>query len=545
MAAGTQEPDSAPRLTLIHLSGPRRGETDVIGRLPAEIGSDPGAQVVVPGLAPRHAALLQRSTDIVLQDAGTGAGTFLAGEAVQEAPLRDGDIVELGTGGPKLRFRNDARPASLVQSLSWARPVGAPRSVADTTAFAGALVKELATRTTRPFRYTLAALLLVAAGVVGWSVAESIRLKRELQSLRRDVEASELERHAFQARVSEERRRAVDDRAAFEKQAAEFRQREAELNARLRAAASGEVLSLRQELEAARQRLASLETERAAAEDIIRKFGAGVCLVQGSYAFYDASGRPLRYKGDTPEGEPERSDDGGLVLDVGGSGGVHSVDFFGTGFLVDRHGAILTNRHIAEPWWNDATAKSLQDAGYTPRLTSLRAFFPKETSPFDLETDRHSDTADLALVRADLGDRRIPVLPLARRKPAAVAGQPVVLVGYPTGLEAILAKADTGVVRQILEVNGTDPRRVTEALGRKGLIRPSTTQGHIGDVTRTDIVFDAPTTAGGSGGPVFNKAGEVVAVEYAILEKFGGNSFGVPIRYALELLRPPRRKAKG
>jgi len=57
-------------------------------------------------------------------------------------------------------------------------------------------------------------------------------------------------------------------------------------------------------------------------------------------------------------------------------------------------------------------------------------------------------------------------------------------------------------------------------------------------VTSSDIVFDALTTQGGSGGPVFNKTGQVIAVEYAVLSKFGGNSFGVPVSYAFELLRP-------
>ncbi|HEY5907625.1 MAG TPA: hypothetical protein VIZ31_06240, partial [Vicinamibacteria bacterium] len=61
--------------------------------------------------------------------------------------------------------------------------------------------------------------------------------------------------------------------------------------------------------------------------------------------------------------------------------------------------------------------------------------------------------------------------------------------------------------------------------------------------TPTDIVFDAPSAQGGSGGPVFNKHGQVIAVEYAVLPKFGGTSFGVPIAYALELLRLPRRPA--
>ena len=76
---------------------------------------------------------------------------------------------------------------------------------------------------------------------------------------------------------------------------------------------------------------------------------------------------------------------------------------------------------------------------------------------------------------------------------------------------------------------------------RRGLIRPSTTQGHIGDVTSTDIVFDAATTQGGSGGPVFNKYGRVIGVEYAMLPQFAGNSYGVPVRFALELTRRSER----
>jgi S1-C subfamily serine protease len=100
------------------------------------------------------------------------------------------------------------------------------------------------------------------------------------------------------------------------------------------------------------------------------------------------------------------------------------------------------------------------------------------------------------------------------------------------------------VVKEVLLAAGTSSERITEVLARRGLIRPSTTQGHIGDVTKSDIVFDAPTTQGGSGGPVLNKEGLVVAVEYAVLSKFGGNSFGVPIGYAVDLMSTARKKAR-
>jgi serine protease Do len=116
----------------------------------------------------------------------------------------------------------------------------------------------------------------------------------------------------------------------------------------------------------------------------------------------------------------------------------------------------------------------------------------------------------------------------------------VVVLGYPTGLEAIMAKSESGVVRTILDAHGNSRDRVTEAFSRRGLIRPSATQGHIGDITETDIVFDAATTQGGSGGPIFNRDGQVIAVEYAVLPQFGGNSFAVPISYALEILRVAR-----
>jgi S1-C subfamily serine protease len=148
---------------------------------------------------------------------------------------------------------------------------------------------------------------------------------------------------------------------------------------------------------------------------------------------------------------------------------------------------------------------------------------------------------DLALVRADLKGRKVPVLPLDRSGRVAVPGSPVVVLGYPTGLEAILAKAESTAVNEIVEGSGMSVLRMADGLAAQRLIRPSATQGHIGDVTKTDIVFDAQTTHGGSGGPVLNRSGQVVAIEYAVLETFGGSSFGVPVRYALELLSPKRK----
>ena len=518
------------RIGFTHLSGPRAGETAWLPRLPATIGSDPDADIQVPGTAARHAVIFEREGTVVFLDSGSADGTFLAGELVQETVLRAGDVIELGSGGPRLRFDHEgqtslvrAHPPLLAVPID--PPVPAPVS--------HTLILRSMAQSSRAFRRTMVAATVVAAGLLGWTWRENRRFQRELLTLRETMGEVDAERRALEQRVDAERRRTDAERSTLEQRIEENRSREEDLRTRLAGAAAGEVQTLRDELGTTRQRIASLETERAAGEQIIKQYGGGVCLIQGAYAFYDASGRPLRYK----EGADDHAaDDLPAVLTPDGEGAIHTIEYYGTGFLVQAGGLVLTNRHVAEPWWNDTKAAALEGQGFTPRFLYLRAFFPRQHDPYELKLARSSAKYDLSLLRAAIRGGSIPVLPLEQESKRTLPGQPVVVVGYPTGLEAILAKAESGVVRRILESHGTDSERVTLALSRQGLIRPSTTQGHIGDITRTDIVFDAPSAQGGSGGPVFNKFGQVIAVEYAVLQKFGGNSFGIPIAYARELL---------
>jgi S1-C subfamily serine protease len=528
------------RLSLLHLSGPRRGEVDPLHRLPASIGSSPEDDVVVPGVAAHHLVLVERGDEIVLRDGGSGEPTYLAGEAVTEGVLRDGDVVELGSDGLQLRFRReDAGHVSFLQALRWARPKGL--RLGDTAGFMRAVARETAIRTSRAFRLAVVGLLAILVLLLFFSQREASRVQRELADVREAMRTAEAQRRELERRVEEERQRAEADRRGFEAQVAEFRQREEALTRRLAEATSGEVKGLREELHVARTRLATLEEERAVGERIIREYGGGVGLIQGSFAIFDAAGQPLRYRlGE--DGRPLVQPDGSPVLDAKGDGPVHTVEYFGTGFLVDARGVIVTNRHVAEPWWQDEGVQALVAAGHSPRFETFRLFFPRQKDAFQAKVLKVSETTDLALLQVDVKNRKIPVLPLDTEGRGAVAGQPVVLIGYPTGLEAILAKADANLVREILSTYGTDSRAVTEGLSQKGLIRPSTTQGHIGDITKTDIVFDAATTQGGSGGPVFNKYGRVVAVEYAVHARFAGNAFGVPVRHAVELLRSQRKR---
>jgi serine protease Do len=135
------------------------------------------------------------------------------------------------------------------------------------------------------------------------------------------------------------------------------------------------------------------------------------------------------------------------------------------------------------------------------------------------------------------------VLTIDAGKTAAVTGEPIVLMGYATGLAAILARTDEDTAQSIMAHSGSDVSQVLDELARRNLIHPLITQGHIGDILPDKIVFDAQTTSGGSGGPLFNKDGKVIGVTFAVLKGFGGSNFGIPIRFSEPLLAAPAMHA--
>ncbi len=169
-------------------------------------------------------------------------------------------------------------------------------------------------------------------------------------------------------------------------------------------------------------------------------------------------------------------------------------------------------------------------------MTEMAVYFPGSPLAFQAVTHKISAQADLALVRCNLDDSKRQAVALETRASAYVSGQPVVLMGYATGLDAVLARADESTVRDIVTASHGHPTEILAALARKNLIRPIITQGHIGDVLPDKIIYDAMTTSGGSGGPLFDQAGKVIGVNYAILKGFGGSNFGIPVRYAEPLL---------
>jgi DNA-binding response OmpR family regulator/S1-C subfamily serine protease len=318
----------------------------------------------------------------------------------------------------------------------------------------------------------------------------------------------------------------------------ELKKQADELKSRIPGASSGEVASLQKQLEDTNARLKRIEKEGPAAPGTISADVRSVCLLHVAVAFRHSSGKRLRYGGLNSKGEPIQDSEGNPILTIEGTGPEVKFDIFGTAFIAGPNGRVVTNRHVAEPWWKNDELKDITSQGFQPEISAIRAYFPGDARAFHAEIQDISKETDLATMRVDMQGLKRTVLALDSGKGAAATGEPIVVMGYATGLAAILARTDEETAQQILARSGNDVSQVLDELARRNLIRPLITQGHIGDVLADKIVFDAQTTSGGSGGPLFNQQGKVIGVTVAVLRGFGGSNFGIPIRFSQPLLSP-------
>jgi S1-C subfamily serine protease/DNA-binding NarL/FixJ family response regulator len=359
---------------------------------------------------------------------------------------------------------------------------------------------------------------------------DTLQLQAEVARLNGGiVQQSELLRRAEQARAGLAATEAAATREALKAQSDEIRQKIAD-------AGDADGPALKKQLQETQTRLSRLENEDRVAETIVHTYGSSICLLHVVVEFHDKDSLELIRMSPDADGKTQTDGAGTLSVETGGNGPPLQLDVFGTGFLVGD-GRLLTNHHVAEPWWGSDELKQLIDQGASPFVASYMAYFPGTFQGSAARLERISSHADLATLRLEAPPpAHTPRLELDDRSTASVAGDPVVLIGYPTGIEGILARAGDDTTEKVTE-NAQQITQVVSRLAAQRLIRPTTTQGHIGDVLNDKIVYDAATTSGGSGGPLFNRDGKVIGVNFAILNNFGGSNLAVPIRYADELLK--------
>src|SRR6185503_6618907 len=299
------------------------------------------------------------------------------------------------------------------------------------------------------------------------------------------------------------------------------------------------------------KRTEDLQNSLSLAVKLRSEYGAGVCLIAGSFYFVESgTGRPLRYA------EAQLNESGNAVqsgapesLTPEGNAAVAEYEFVGTGFHVGN-GFVMTNRHIVQPWIADDRAQSISLKAQ-PRLKRLIAYFPEYAQAIPLKFKAAAQRDDLAVCTLDLPElpEKLPVLPLETDEDAVAVGKTVVMMGYPSGPDRLLALLDDAESRGIQQRYGT-PMAQLGYLAETKRIQPLTTQGSITDLDVRRIAYDARTAEGGSGAPLFGPSGRVIGVNFAVFTENQASNFAVPIRFSIPLLErtgwqpPPPKEGK-
>jgi pSer/pThr/pTyr-binding forkhead associated (FHA) protein/S1-C subfamily serine protease len=475
------------------------------------------------GVSRVHAELvLEDDGAISIRDAGSTNGTFVNGELLA-GPLvvALGDRIQLGPSGPELVVERleggtpaPASPAAAGGTLAARRSFGGQGR----TAFFAAKFDETMRGTSRRVRVgggALLVVLLVAVGGLLWHGERRVRATAQLLTSEREAAM------ARERAVADSMRRAAE---------AEYARLEAELGAARAGAAPASVLdSLRTALADAGARAADLEVQlertrtemerQIAAGDSLRREAQGdLQRLQSELARATASQVPAALVDSlraavaaaedraTALASQVRAVRGGNLAAVAqanqGAVGLVTVYFGdemfdGSGFAVTTTGYFVTNRHnvVNDGAPADSIFVTMADQQFMVRADLVAAGTPGGP---DLAVLKVRHYAGPSVQSVDWAGE------------AARQGEPAALIGFPAGLATALDQTQT--------------------------VRTSMSAGIFSKVTAAEIQFDGFTVSGSSGSPVFNAAGDVVAVHRAGLRETAGLGFAVPVGQLAEIL---------
>ena len=63
--------------------------------------------------------------------------------------------------------------------------------------------------------------------------------------------------------------------------------------------------------------------------------------------------------------------DGTSSFLTGTDGARLELEYVGSGFVAGERGLVITNRHVLQPWWNNAAIQTVVGLGYEPRFLLL------------------------------------------------------------------------------------------------------------------------------------------------------------------------------
>lgn len=502
--------DPADTILAIILSGPRRGYSETLKNkiYHLVVDFDEALHFLGPDAERAHDsyASLQRVGNTYEIKVPPDHHVWVNGQKITASQkLKSGDLLEIDRGGTILRYRSyppGAVPTKTIgmivaDSLNGASADGQSK-LGKLSRFITNISWNLATQTTLWFRVWVVIILTILV------ISIVILVKQNLQ---------------FQRRVAFEDIRIENIEKKLKEQAAN-------------SLSQKELLQLHEEVESQLadtfQRLQELEAGSGKAPQVIASAAPSVVLLLGAFGLEESdTGRMYRYV-ELAEGLVTR-----YTLEEEGK--VMEVNFTGTAFVASEMGLLLTNRHVIEPWQDDPSLEQItQGRQLTPVLLKILAYYPGISEPLPVELVDIDEYTDLALLRTKESIQVIK--PLEFEPSIPKPGDEVLLLGYPTGLRALVARAKAEFLQSIIPDGPIEFWTVAQRLSKAGQIKPLASRGIVSQVTDEFIVYDAETTFGGSGGPVLDLNGKVIAINAAIIPEFGGSNMGVPAKRAQYLL---------
>jgi len=514
-ASDSKQPTKA---TITFLSGSNRGKSLHLSGKNIHIDEDKHHVVVIKSAddssSPDHIATFHRSGksyELVVKNQPTQWPVWVNGVKIYNQLLESGYIIEVSNGGPVMIFRTGIESRKPYKSLKsiYRDCIEDTRIKTDPPlkkgfGFLSHFVADLSIQTSVWFRVIVLLILLILAVAIMSTVFFSRNIEQRLAQEQSQISG-------LVALLNE-----ADSQSIKREELARMRD------------------EISKGISTTVERVQALETRSAAAQQIIAKFTKSVIFIQGEYGYQDPdSGKPLRLMVDE-NGNPMRSLFGQPAVTMEGQGPPLKIEFSGTAFSVSDEGFMLTNRHLTLPWEDHAANPGMLELGLEPVLQQFLGYIADDPAPLELQLVRVSEEADIALIQTNSPSRLGPPLVLSARQPRP--GDEIILLGYPAGVNALLARASEEFINQLKIRTDFDVWQLIQELANHRLIQPLASRGIIAQVTDDIVAYDAETTRGGSGSPVLLLTGEVAAINSAILSDFGGSNIGVPVKFAQMLL---------